>query len=80
MDLAEYLHATAFSPVLSTFQTAIARGNFLTWPGINNLTFTKLVGNTNAISKGHLDSERKIYNLQNHQSFKMTVFLPKQTK
>ena len=61
-DLARYLHATAFSPSLDTFQKAINNGNFLSWPGIRELNFKKLLGTTLALEKGHLDQERK--NLQ----------------
>ena len=61
-DLARYLHASAFSPSISTFEKAVKNGNFVTWPGIENLNFNKLVGNTIATAKGHLDNERK--NLQ----------------
>ena len=61
-ELAQYLHACAFSPVISTFQACIQRGNFVTWPGIDNLNFKKLLGTTEATLKGHLDQERK--NLQ----------------
>lgn len=38
-DLAQYLHATVFSPPLSTLKTAIAKGNFISWPGIRELNF-----------------------------------------
>ena len=61
-DLARYLHATAFSPSISTFIKAIRRGNFVTWPGIDNLNLPRLLGTPMATAKGHLDSERK--NLQ----------------
>ena len=78
-DLARYLHACAFSPSLSTFIKAINNGNFVTWPGIKNLNFSKLIGNTTAIAKGHLDNERK-----NLQSTKMSCetnddFFPQKT-
>ena len=57
--LAQYLHATAFSPPLSTFDYAIKNGNFITWPGIDNLNFKKLIDTTTALEKGHMDQERK---------------------
>ena len=38
-DLAQYLHACAFSPVISTFQDCIKKGNFISWPGIDNISF-----------------------------------------
>ena len=56
-DLARYLHATAFSPSLSTFERAIEIGNFITWPGIRKLNFRKLIGTTTDNEKGHIDQE-----------------------
>ena len=61
-ELAQYLHACAFSPAISTFQECINRGNFVTWPGIETLNFKKLLQNPEATLLGHLDQERK--NLQ----------------
>ena len=58
-ELAQYLHATTFSPSLSTFTYAINNGNFVTWPGISELNFKKLIGTTVPIEKGHMDQERK---------------------
>lgn len=57
--LAKYLYGCVFSPVTSTLKTAIGKGNFVTWPGIDSLNFTKLVGPTIPAAKGHLDQERK---------------------
>jgi hypothetical protein len=61
-DLATYLHASAGFPTLSTFNKAIKNGNFLTWPGIESLSFNKHLNKSIPTSKGHLDQERK--NLQ----------------
>ena len=55
--LAQYLHATVFSPPLSTLERAI-KWQFFTWPGIDDLNFEKLLGTTIALEKGHLDQER----------------------
>lgn len=57
-DLAQFLHACAFSPAVSTLQAAISKGNFITWPGINTVNFKKLIKTTTATAKGHLDQER----------------------
>ena len=59
MELAQYLHATAFSPSFSTLKKAIDNGNFVTWPGINELNFKKLLGTTIPLEKVHMDQERK---------------------
>ena len=61
-DLGQYLHGCAFSPVISTFQMAINKGNFITWPGIDDLKFKKLLDSPIATTLGHLDQERS--NLQ----------------
>ena len=58
-DLANYLHACCFSPCLSTFTRAIQNGNFLSWPGIEDLNFKKLLPNAEATAKGHLEQEMK---------------------
>ena len=65
-ELASYLHACAFSPSISTFQKAIRRGHFITWPGIENINFEKILRATIPSAKGHLDQERK--NLQSTKS------------
>ena len=57
--MAQYLHNTAFSPTISTFQAAINKGHFATWPGTETLNFKKIIGTTIATEKGHLDQERK---------------------
>ena len=38
---------------------AIDNGNFVTWPGINEINFKKLLGTTIPLEKGHMDQERK---------------------
>ena len=62
--LAQYLHACAFSPPMSTFQEYIRRGNFITWPGIEEINFSKLLKTTLSTAKGHLQQERERVNLQ----------------
>lgn len=78
-ELAQYLHGCAFSPVISTFQQCINNGNFITWPGIDDLNFKKLIDHTEATIKGHLDQERK--NIQStKQSPVVPVLLPSDIK
>ena len=62
VELAQYLHGCAFSPSISTFQTAINRGNFITRPGIDEMKFKSLLGSPLATTLGHMDQERS--NLQ----------------
>ena len=71
-ELAQYLHATAFSPSISTLQRAIQNGNFVSWPGIHQLNFDKLLKTTIAVEKGHMDQERK--NLRTTQIDDITEF------
>ena len=59
LELAQYLHAAAFSPAISTFQKAIQNGNFIGWPGIDEINFSKVIKTTKATELGHLDQERK---------------------
>ena len=53
------MHACAFASVISTFETCIKKGNFISWPGIENINFKKVLINTEATIKRHLDQERK---------------------
>ena len=62
VDLAQLLHRTLFSPKISTLQKAIANNHFLTWPGIDQVDFKKLVLNSILTALGHLNQERN--NLQ----------------
>ena len=57
-ELANYLHACAFSPALPTFQKAISNNNFVTWPAITSVNFHKFVTNKAAMYMGHLDQVR----------------------
>ena len=61
-ELAEYLHKCAFGPSLSTFQKAIRKGHFITWPSITKINFEKHITKLLPAAKGHLDQERS--NLQ----------------
>ena len=46
--MAQYLHACAFLPAISTFQECVNKGNFLSWSGIDTLNFEKLLGKQEA--------------------------------
>ena len=61
MELAQCHHATAGSPPLETFFTAITKGNFQTWPGVD-LILRKYLPKPKATIQGHLNQEQK--NLQ----------------
>ena len=53
-ELAQYLHAAAGYPVLSTFIQASKKGNFLSWPGIESISFKKHLPKPMATEKVHL--------------------------
>jgi hypothetical protein len=55
----KFLHAAAFSPVKSTWITAIKRGYFTTWPGLTTAAVNKQHPQTTATVKGHLDQTRQ---------------------
>ena len=54
-ELAQYLHACAFSPPISTLHKAIRARHLITWPGITDISFTKVLKTTLATEQGHLD-------------------------
>ena len=75
--MAQYLHRCAISPAITMFQTSINKGNFITFPGIDNLNFKTLIGMPLATAQGHLDQERKNAqwikeNQSNHQRMTTT--------
>ena len=80
-ELAQYLHACAFSPVVSTFQQCIKKGNFITWPGIDDINFKKFINTTEATIKGHLDQERQnVQSTKSKQSIETEDVFPSQIK
>ena len=52
-DLAIYYHRAAFSPVPTTFITAINNGNFSTWPGLTAEIISKNLPKSLATAKCH---------------------------
>ena len=66
-DLASYLHAACFSPVKSTFSTAISKHFFKSWPGLTPALINRQLPPVIATAQGHLHQER-----QNLQSTKTT--------
>ena len=61
-DLANFYHASLFSPTLVTLQNAINNNHFATWPGMTKLNYKKLITDTTNIDLGHMTQERQ--NLQ----------------
>ena len=58
-DLAMYYHRAAFSPVPTTFITAINNGNFSTWPGLTADLTSKHLPKSLATEKVHEKLARK---------------------
>ena len=48
-----YYHLAVFCPVLSTFITAINKGNFSTWPGLTEELIANHLPKSLATAKGH---------------------------
>jgi hypothetical protein len=53
-DHVRFLHASAGSPVPSTWTDAINKGNYATWPGITSELVTKHLPKVEATIKGHM--------------------------
>lgn len=58
-ELADFLYAACFSPVISTFLQAVKNNHFITWPGRTPQLITKYLTKKIATAKGHLNQERK---------------------
>jgi hypothetical protein len=58
-DLINYLHAACFSPVKSTWTTAIKNGNFSSWPGLTEHGVEKHLSKSTSATKGHLNQQRQ---------------------
>jgi hypothetical protein len=54
-----YLHAACFSPVKSTWITAIKNGNFSSWPGLTEHAVEKHLYKSTSTTKGHLNQQRQ---------------------
>jgi hypothetical protein len=58
-DLINYLHAACFSPVKSTWITAIKNGYFTSWPGLIEHAVEKHLSKSTSTTKGHLNQQRQ---------------------
>jgi hypothetical protein len=58
-DLINYLHTACFSPVMSTWITAIKNGNFSSWPGLTEYAVEKHLSKSTSTTKGHLNQQRQ---------------------
>jgi hypothetical protein len=54
-----YLHATCFSPVKSTWIAAIKNGHFTSWPGLIEHAVGKHLSKSKSTTKGHLIQQRQ---------------------
>jgi hypothetical protein len=57
--LINYLHAACFSPVKSTWITAIKNGNFSPWPGLTEHVVERHLSKSTSTTKGHLNQQRQ---------------------
>jgi hypothetical protein len=58
-DLINYLHAACFSPVKSTWITAIKNGNFASWTGLTEHAVEKHLSKFTSTTKCHLNQQRQ---------------------
>jgi hypothetical protein len=58
-DLINYLHAACFSPVKSTWISAIKNGNFTSWPGLTEQAVENHLSKSTSRTKGHLNQKRQ---------------------
>jgi hypothetical protein len=58
-DLINYLHDACFSPVKSTWITAIKNGNFSSWSGLTEHAVEKHSTKSTSTTKGHLNQQRQ---------------------
>jgi hypothetical protein len=58
-DLINYLHAACFSPVKSTWITAVKNGHFTSWPGLTEHDVEKHASKSTSTTKGHLNQQRQ---------------------
>jgi hypothetical protein len=58
-DLINYLHAACFSPVKSTWISAIKNGNFTSWPVLTEQAVEKHLSKSTSTTKGHLNQQRQ---------------------
>jgi hypothetical protein len=56
-DLINYLHAAYFSPVKSTWITAIKNGHFTSWPGLTEHAVEKHLSKSTSTTKVHLNQQ-----------------------
>jgi hypothetical protein len=58
-DLINYLHDVCFSPVKSTWITAIKNEHFTSWPGLKEHDVEKHLSKSTSTTKGHLNRQRQ---------------------
>jgi hypothetical protein len=58
-DLINCLHAACFSPVKSTWITAIKNWHFTSWPGLTEQAVEKHLSKSTSTTKGHLNQQRQ---------------------
>ena len=69
-ELAQWYHATLFSPVKQTLVQAIKKGYFATWPYLKIDLINKHLPQSMATAKGHIHQTRKNLNSTKTQELK----------
>ena len=74
--LADYIYKSCFSPPRSTLLKAINNNHFLGWPGIDDTSVKRLLSETMATAKGHLDQEQQHLQTTKHTTHDDDTFPP----
>jgi hypothetical protein len=75
-DLTNYLHGACFSPVKSTWITAIKNGNFSSLPGLTEHAVEKHLSKYTSTTKGHVNQQRQNARTTKIKDAKMIVTRP----
>jgi hypothetical protein len=75
-DLIHYLHAACFSPIKSTWSTAIKNGNFTSWPGLTEQAVEKNLSKSTSTTKVHLNQQRRNARTTNIKDTKVIITEP----
>mgnify|MGYP003333570057 CR=1 FL=1 len=74
--LAHYIYKSCFSPPLSTLLKAINNNHFIEWLGIDDTSVKRLLSETMATAKGHLDQEQQHLQTTKHTTHDDDAFPP----
>ena len=74
--LANYIYKSCFNPPLSTLLKVINNNHFIGWSGIDDTSVKRLLSETMATAKGHLDQEQQHLQTTKHTTHDDDAFPP----